>query len=90
MEYNIMTEDKFKFKIYHFTVQQLQLCKEIDVDLEQERKAFIQMASGYNKTRKNLQWHLLIGYIKIIRYIFPSCREKCFRKRHFKKRIRTI
>ena len=54
MEYNIMTEDKFeKIKNLHFTAKQLQLCKETEVDIEQERKAFIQWHLDRNKTRKS-------------------------------------
>ena len=54
MEFNIMTEDKFeKIKNLHFTAKQLQLCKETDVDIEQERKAFIQWHLDRNKTRKS-------------------------------------
>ena len=53
MEFNIMTEDKFeKIKNLHFTAKQLQLCKETEVDIEQERKAFIQWHLDRNKTRK--------------------------------------
>ena len=54
MEYNIMTEDKFeKIKNLNFTAKQLQLCKETEVDIEQERKAFIQWHLDRNKTRKS-------------------------------------
>ena len=54
MEYNIMTEDKFeKIKNFNFTAKQLQLCKETEVDIEQERKAFIQWHLDRNKTRKS-------------------------------------
>ena len=54
MEFNIMTEDKFeKIKNLHFTAKQLQLCKETEVDIEQERKAFIQWHLDRNKTRKS-------------------------------------
>ena len=54
MEFNIMTEDKFeKIKNLHFTAKQLKLCKETDVDIEQERKAFIQWHLDRNKTRKS-------------------------------------